>query len=240
MIFLCTATSTLTVVTSLANTIAVSASWTCISSGGPSLIVGPWPPGSSNYNIASAGSTVVVPSPPASTQSNIEFVSIRNTDIVTNTITVNIFDGTTTIPLQSLALQPGYTLFYETGQGWYVTDTDSNRQGTQGIPGTPGTNGTNGTNAGNTGTATVNFGAFPGSNTASVVVTGQSTIQSSSTVQAFLMTDATGDHTASDHQYTASLISLTCGTIVPGVGFTINATCLDNMQGTFECRFVWN
>ena len=92
----------------------------------------------------------------------------------------------------------------------------------------------------NTGSAIINFGAFPGSNTTSVVVTGQSSIISTSTVTAFMMADTTSDHTASDHQYASSLISLTCGTIVLGVGFTINATCLDDMQGTFNVRFIWN
>lgn len=236
MIFLTTTTSTLAVVTSLANTVAASASWAVFVNQAERLN-----PQNQNYAIAAASSTTLVPSPSASTQNEVEFVSICNTDVVTNTITVNLFDGTTTVPVvPSLALQPGYTLYYEDGVGWYVTDTLGNSQGIQGVPGTPGTNGTNGTNAGNTGNAIVNFGSFPGSNTTSVVVTGQSTILSTSAVQAFLMTDATSDHTASDHQYAASLISLSCGTIVPGVGFTINATCLDTMQGTFECRFVWN
>lgn len=175
MIFLCTNTSTLSVVTSLANTIAVSASWAVFINQVERLN-----PGSENYLIASAGSVEIVPSPVlASTQSAVETVSICNTDVVTNTVTVNLFDGTTTVPVvPPLALQPGYTLYYEDGVGWYVTDALGNSHGIQGIPGTPGTNGTNGTNAGNTGTATIDFGAFPGNNTTSVIVTGQTTIQS--------------------------------------------------------------
>jgi hypothetical protein len=236
MIFLSTTTSTLAVITSLANTVAVSASWAVFINQVERVS-----PQSQNYAIAAAGSTTIVPPPTsASVQNEIEFVSICNTDVVTNTITVNIFDGLTTVPVvPPLALQPGYTLYYENGVGWYVTDTLGNSQGIQGIPGTPGTNGTNGTNAGNTGNAIVNFGAFPGSNTASVVVTGQSTILATSNVQAFFMADTTSDHNAQDHQFADLVVELTVGTIVPGVGFTINATCADLVIGTFETRFTW-
>lgn len=91
-----------------------------------------------------------------------------------------------------------------------------------------------------TGTATIDFGAFPGSNEASVTVTGQASIQATSKVEAFIMgDDTTGDHTASDHKYFAALVGLTCGTPTAGTGFTIHARSTEKLQGTFALRWVW-
>ena len=90
------------------------------------------------------------------------------------------------------------------------------------------------------GTATLDFGAFPGSNEASVAVTGLGTIGAASKAEAFLMADDTsGTHTANDHRYASVLIGLTCGTPTAGVGFTIHGRCLDKMQGSFSVRYVW-
>lgn len=90
------------------------------------------------------------------------------------------------------------------------------------------------------GTATINFGAFPGSNEASVVVTGQTGINATSKAEAYVMADdTTSDHTASDHRYFAALVALTCGTPSAGVGFTIYARSLEKLQGTFALRWVW-
>ncbi len=90
------------------------------------------------------------------------------------------------------------------------------------------------------GTATIDFGAFPGSNEASVAVTGQGAISATSKAEAYLMgDDTTADHTANDHRYGSALIGLTCGTPSAGAGFTIYARCLDRMQGTFKIRYVW-
>ena len=73
----------------------------------------------------------------------------------------------------------------------------------------------------NAGVATVDFGAFPGSSDASVVITGQSGILAGSRVLAFIMATATADHTADEHWL--ETISVVAGNIVPGVGFTIYA-----------------
>jgi hypothetical protein len=90
------------------------------------------------------------------------------------------------------------------------------------------------------GTATLNFGAFPGSNEASVVVTGQATISATSKAEAFVMADDTsGTHTASDHRYFAALVGLSCGTPTAATGFTIYARSLEKLQGTFALRWVW-
>ncbi len=90
------------------------------------------------------------------------------------------------------------------------------------------------------GTATIDFGDFPGSQEASIVVTGQGSISGTSKAEAYLMADDTsGTHTAEDHRYAWLFITLTCGTLVAGTGFTIYGRCIDKMQGTFLLRWIW-
>jgi len=234
MILLCEITAILEVTTGGPQATAVQASW--VDADGSTIT-----PNSLNTLIAAAGTTTVIGSPAASTQRNVKFLSLQNTDpTVTNQITVTHFDGTTAVPVANVSLPAGHTLYYEDASGWYVTDGFGGRQGIQGVPGTAGTNGTNGTNGGNTGSAIINFGPAPGNNTAQVVVTGQAAILSTSAVQPFFMADTTTDHNAYDHMFAALVVDLTAGSIVPGVGFTVNATCSDNVVGTFEVRFVWN
>jgi len=94
--------------------------------------------------------------------------------------------------------------------------------------------------ANGTGTATLNFGAFPGSNEASVAVTGQATIAATSKAEAWVMADDTSSsHTASDHRYFAALAGLTCGTPTAATGFTIHARSTEKLQGTWTVRWVW-
>lgn len=90
------------------------------------------------------------------------------------------------------------------------------------------------------GTATINFGAFPGSSEASVTVTGQGGISATSKAEAYFMADdTTADHTAADHRYAAAFIGLTCGTPTAATGFTIYARAIDTLQGQFSVRWVW-
>lgn len=91
-----------------------------------------------------------------------------------------------------------------------------------------------------TGIAAIDFGAHPGSNEASVAVTGQTSILATSKVEAWIMADdTTTDHTASDHKYFAAFAALTCGTPTNAVGFTIYARSLEKLVGTFKVRWVW-
>ena len=95
--------------------------------------------------------------------------------------------------------------------------------------------------ANGTGTATIDFGAFPGGNEASIAVTGQTSITATSKAEAWIMgDDTTSDHTASDHRYFAALVGLTCGTPSAGTGFTIYARSAEKLQGTFALRWVWS
>lgn len=91
-----------------------------------------------------------------------------------------------------------------------------------------------------TGTATIDFGTAPGSNEASVAVTGQAAILSTSKADAFVMADDTStDHTASDHRYFETFASLSCGTPTDATGFTIYARSHQKLTGTWTIRWVW-
>ena len=95
--------------------------------------------------------------------------------------------------------------------------------------------------AGAVGSAEIDFGAYPGANEASVLVTGQSGITALASVEAWLMADdTTTDHTASDHRYAAVLMGLTCGTPTDGQGFTIYARSIEKLTGAFKVRWVWS
>lgn len=91
-----------------------------------------------------------------------------------------------------------------------------------------------------TGTATINFGAAPGSNEASVSVTGQTAILATSKADAYVMADDTStDHTASDHRYFETLAALSCGTPTAATGFTIYARSHHKLTGAWSVRWVW-
>ena len=76
------------------------------------------------------------------------------------------------------------------------------------------------------GTATVNFGAFPGTGDASIAVTGQAGILAGSLVEAWIMPTATADHSVDEHWVDPPRV--VAGNIVPGTGFTIYATARDD------------
>lgn len=90
------------------------------------------------------------------------------------------------------------------------------------------------------GTATIDFGAHPGANEASVAVTGQGSISATSKVEAFIMGDDTSsNHTANDHRYISLWLSLTCGTPTAATGFTIYGRSDQKLHGQFAVRWVW-
>lgn len=92
-----------------------------------------------------------------------------------------------------------------------------------------------------TGTATIDFGAFPGANEASIAVTGQTSIGSGSKIEVFVMADDTAlGHTAADHKYLPQFASFTAGTPTAGVGFTIYGRSVHKMQGQWALRWVWS
>ena len=89
------------------------------------------------------------------------------------------------------------------------------------------------------GTVTINFGAFPGTQEASVAFT-DATISGTSKVEAYIMADdTTADHTANDHRYIGSFLNLTAAPIA-ATGGTIYARAVPfKLVGTFQIRYVW-
>jgi hypothetical protein len=88
------------------------------------------------------------------------------------------------------------------------------------------------------GSATLNFGTAPGSQFASVVVTGQTSILSTSSIVAYVMaSDYTVDNNALIHQIAP--VQLTAGYITPGSGFTVFAYSQWNLSNTFMVRWSW-
>jgi len=84
------------------------------------------------------------------------------------------------------------------------------------------------------GAATIDFGAFPGSNEASVSFAD--TNVGAAVNPFFASDDTTTDHTANDHKYAAMLVHLSAQT-TPGAGGVIHARSEHKMQGTFDVRY---
>jgi hypothetical protein len=89
---------------------------------------GTFTPGALNTSISTATTTTVVPSPASSTQRNIKFISVFNSDSTNSTsITVQHTDGTTLVNLVKLTLQAGWCLTYNDLDGWVLIDSSGGR-----------------------------------------------------------------------------------------------------------------
>ena len=90
------------------------------------------------------------------------------------------------------------------------------------------------------GTATIDFGTGIGLNEASIAVTGQTSILSTSVVTLTVKNDATStSHTANDHSYFLALASLNSNTPTAGTGFTIKARSIHKLTGTWTISWSW-
>lgn len=93
-----------------------------------------------------------------------------------------------------------------------------------------------------TGTATIDFGAFPGSSDASVAVTGQTGILTTSLIEAWLMpTIDTTHHFAAEQMIDPP--DIIAANIVAGTGFTIYARPRwpsSQLYGEYNVAWVWN
>jgi hypothetical protein len=90
------------------------------------------------------------------------------------------------------------------------------------------------------GVATVDFGAFPGGPEASITVTGQTGILSTSQVEAWVRCEPAGttDHSMDEHF--VENLEVRAGNINPGVGFDIRVYCtLGTTYGQFSINWVW-
>ena len=88
-----------------------------------------------------------------------------------------------------------------------------------------------------TGTAQIDFGAWPGSNEASVEVPATG-VTTDTHVEAWVMgSDSTNDHTAADHRYFPVFAALTTA---PGTDtFTVYARSAQKLQGAWAVHYVW-
>ncbi len=93
--------------------------------------------------------------------------------------------------------------------------------------------------AGATGAVEIDFGSGLGSNEASVAITGQSAILSTSYVESWMMAEASTEHTLGDQTYAQLFMSLTCGVPTDATGFTIYARSTEKLTGKFKIRWVW-
>lgn len=90
------------------------------------------------------------------------------------------------------------------------------------------------------GVVEIDFGSTP-TNEASVTVTGQTGIQTTSTVDATIMARSTADNTLSDHQFAALSMRLSVSQPVADTGFTITAYNLIGFAtGRFQINWRWS
>lgn len=89
------------------------------------------------------------------------------------------------------------------------------------------------------GSATLDFGAAPGSTVASVAVTGQTGILSGSRIRAWVQ-GSTADHNAYEHtRIFPGRIGLAAGDVVAGTGFTIHAETELRLTGDVAVNWEW-
>ena len=88
------------------------------------------------------------------------------------------------------------------------------------------------------GTATIDFGAAPGTNITTATVSGQTGILSTTNISLEMSgMDSTVDHNTVEHQIIP--MNLVCSAIVVGTSFTILASTEFRLTGTFKVRWTW-
>ena len=87
--------------------------------GFASLASGAVTPGKQATAINSVATTTIVAAPGASTQRTVRFLSIRNVHASTaNTVTLELYNGTTAYQIHKLTLAAGEALVYDEAAGW--------------------------------------------------------------------------------------------------------------------------
>lgn len=93
---------------------------------------------------------------------------------------------------------------------------------------------------GASGVVTIDFGAFPGSQEASVAVTGQTAITATSVPRVYYKADgSTATRNANDHKYIPEFSSLSAATPTAGVGFTIHTRSKYKLQGQYQVQWAY-
>jgi hypothetical protein len=89
------------------------------------------------------------------------------------------------------------------------------------------------------GTSSIDFGSGKERQTASVAVTGQVAISATSVVSVVLGPGPTGEHSVDEHAMASTAMGLTVRNIIPGTGFTIEATSQASFRGRFMVSWSW-
>jgi hypothetical protein len=115
MILLTSTSDLLKVVTGSALTIDVYVSWVDNAAGTIT-------PGRTNTAITTATTTTVVASPGSSTQRSVQVITIANKDTASQLVTVQHYDGTTTVQLCKVTILAGELLMYTESEGFRTVD----------------------------------------------------------------------------------------------------------------------
>jgi hypothetical protein len=94
---------------------------------------------------------------------------------------------------------------------------------------------------GNQGSSSINFGYAPGTNIATAIVTGQNGIVDSSNIRAWIDgRDSTATHNAYEHALLPMAMGVTVTSVIPGVGFSLQASTELRLSGAVAVRWAWN
>lgn len=116
MLLLCSTSDIIRIVTNSLATVDVHASW--VDRNGTTDT-----PGRTNTAIGTGTTTTVVASPASSTARNIRYLSVNNRDAsLSSTVTIQHYDGTTSIQLFNATLLPGWQITYNDTAGWVLID----------------------------------------------------------------------------------------------------------------------
>lgn len=201
-------------VTAAATEVVYGASWTDIDKTTGTVIT----PGSAQGSVSAAGTVTVVPAPASATIYRTITSFWAKATGGAQLVGAQKDVGGTNYPIAPGNLGVNESLHYNHKRGWYTLSADGVEKGV-GATGAAGTDG-GGTIIG-TGTSVVDFGAFPGSSHASLVVTGEIAVVADSLVYCWLKPEATADHSADEHL--VETIKVFASDVVAGVGFTLHA-----------------
>lgn len=87
------------------------------------------------------------------------------------------------------------------------------------------------------GYAVIDFGAFPGKNSATVTITGLTTISNTDVPIANIVSGEYGVFTSDDIVLISSIIEVSCTVPIAGTGFTISAKSVEKLQG--QIQIAW-
>lgn len=121
MLLLVTTNDQIKLITGGSQSLDIHASWVDTLSGVQTA-------GTTDTNVASATTTVIVDHPASSTARNIKLLSIHNNDAsASNTITIERYNGSTAYVLQKITLPAGYSYTFTDQAGWILSDASGGR-----------------------------------------------------------------------------------------------------------------